>query len=121
MKRVTLPLLALILAQTAASTILGACGSSPNAEDKAVFDKVTAMSTDQDAAAAKEIFPCREDCARGVVGREHGRGSSPQGQFKKIRSGSTRSRRIRSSSCVGAIVSVAPSISSGKPVSSATA
>jgi hypothetical protein len=36
--------------------IFGACGSGTDADDKALFDKVTAMWTDQDAAAAKEIF-----------------------------------------------------------------
>jgi hypothetical protein len=56
MKRLTLPLLILLVVLAAASTIFGACGSGTNPDDKALFDKVTAMWTDKDAAAAKEIF-----------------------------------------------------------------
>jgi hypothetical protein len=35
---------------------LGACSSGSPSDDKALFDKVTTMWTNQDAAAAKEIF-----------------------------------------------------------------
>lgn len=56
MKRLTLSLLILMLMLAAASTVLGACGSSVNTDDKALFDKVMTMWTNQDAAAAKEIF-----------------------------------------------------------------
>jgi hypothetical protein len=55
MKRLLLPLLILVLVLAAASATLAACGGT-NADDKALFGKVTAMWTNQDAAAAKEIF-----------------------------------------------------------------
>lgn len=45
-----------VLVLAIASLALGACGSGSSSDDKALFDKVTAMWTDQDAAAAKEIF-----------------------------------------------------------------
>jgi hypothetical protein len=45
-----------VLVLAIASVFLGACGSGSSSDDKALFDKVTTMWTDQDAAAAKEIF-----------------------------------------------------------------
>jgi hypothetical protein len=55
MKRLLLPLLILALILIGVLAVLSACGGTLN-DDKALFDKVTAMWTNQDAAAAKEIF-----------------------------------------------------------------
>jgi hypothetical protein len=51
-------MLGLVMVVVAAvSVVLGACGGTiSNSSDKALFDKVTTMWTNQDAAAAKEIF-----------------------------------------------------------------
>ena len=55
MKRSLPPLLILMLVVVAASTVLGGCGGTSSA-DKALFDRMTAVWTKQDAAGANEVF-----------------------------------------------------------------
>jgi len=55
MKRLSPAFLILVLVLVAASVVLGGCGGTMNA-DKAFFEKVTTAYTNQDAAAAKQLF-----------------------------------------------------------------
>jgi hypothetical protein len=51
-----LPLLVAVLVLVAASVALGACSGGSSSDEKALFEKVTAMWRDKDAAAATELF-----------------------------------------------------------------
>ena len=56
MKAGKLLILVAVLVLVAASVALGACNGGSSSDGKALFEKVTAMWRDKDAAAATEIF-----------------------------------------------------------------